>query len=100
MQIPSAIKFLGSIIFFKANKTSLQKQVVLLQKGFLLLQENLYMLCILLAQNKLVLKPVTCIALLMRNFMKSEVNIQAMHGVLIDIILIFFPRQSFYNILS
>ena len=53
MQIPSAIKFLGSIIFFKVNKTSLQKQVVLLQKGVLLLQENLYMLRILLAQSKL-----------------------------------------------
>ena len=90
MQIPSAIKFLGSIIFFKANKTSLQKQVVLLQKGVLLLQENLYMLRILLAQSKLVLKPVTCIALLTRNFMKSEVNIQGMPGVLINIILIFF----------
>ena len=92
MQIPSAIKFLGSIIFFKVNKTSLQKQVVLLQKGVLLLQENLYMLRILLAQSKLVLQPVTCIALLTRNFMKSEVNIQAVPVVLIDIILIFFSR--------
>ena len=65
---------------------------MLLEKGVLLLQENLYMLCILLAQNKLVLQPVTCIALLTRNFMKPEVNIQAMPGVLIDIILIFFSR--------
>ena len=56
------------------------------------MQENLYMLRILLAQSKFVLQPVTCIALLMRNFMKSEVNIQAMPGVLIDIILIFFSR--------
>ena len=63
---------------------------MLLQKGVLCLQENLYMFRILQAQSKLVLQPVTCIALLMRNFMKSEVNIQAMPGVLIDIILIFF----------
>ena len=65
---------------------------MLLQKGVLLLKENLYMLRILLAQSKLVLQPVTCIALLMRNFMKSEVNIPAIPGVLIDIILIFFSR--------
>ena len=63
---------------------------MLLQKGVLLLQENLYMLRILLAQSQLVLQPVTCIALLTRNFMKSEVNSQGMPGVLINIILIFF----------
>ena len=63
---------------------------MLLQKGFLLLQENLYMLRISLAQSILVLQPVTCIALLTGNFLKSEVNIQAMPGVFIDIALIFF----------
>ena len=68
---------------------------MLLQKGVLCLQENLYMFRILLAQSKLVLQPVTCITLLMRNFMKSEVNIQAMPGVLIDIILIFFLDRVF-----
>ena len=55
VQIPSAIKFLGSIIFLRETKTSLQREVVLLQKGVLLLQENLYMLWIFLAQSKLVL---------------------------------------------
>jgi len=89
VQIPSAIKFLGSIIFLRETKRRSKRSSVL-AKGVLLLQENLYMLRILLAQSKLVLQPVTCIALLMRNFMKSEVNIQAMPGVLIDIILIFF----------
>ena len=78
------------IFLRETNVTSLPREVVLLQKGVLLLQENLYMLRILLAQSKLVLKPVTCIALLTRNFMKSEVNIQGMPGVLINIILIFF----------
>ena len=63
---------------------------MLLQKGVLLLKENLYMLRILLAQSRLVLQPVTCIALLTRSFMKSEVNIPAIPGVLIDNILIFF----------
>ena len=73
---------------------------MLLQEGVLLLQENLYKLRILLAQCKLVLQRLTCIARLTRNFMKSEVNIQAVPGVLIDPILMFFSRQSFYDILS
>ena len=79
-------------LVFEGNKTSLQREVVLLHKGVLLLKEKLYMLRISLAQSKLVLQPVTCIALLTRNFMKSEVNIPAIPGVLIDIILIFFSR--------
>ena len=37
-------------------------------------------------------KPVTCITCLTRNYLKSEVNIQAMSGVLIDLILTFFSR--------